>query len=244
MSQELRRKAKNLLFIDIETVSCKASFEQLDERMQEQWERKAANIRNDDHLSAFDLFYRRAAIYSEFGKIVCIGVGALYWSDKDESMRFKVKSIAGDDEKAILLEFKDLMEKYPQNQLVLCAHNGKEFDFPYLCRRMLINGVHLPEALQISGKKPWEILHQDTLDMWRFGDFKSFAQLDLLAALFGIPSSKSDITGEDVTRVYYAENDLSRIQKYCKEDVVVLAQLWLCLNQYPMIQPEHIIRAE
>jgi hypothetical protein len=244
MSQELRKKAKNMLFIDIETVSCAGAFDQLDPRMQEQWERKAANIRNDDHVSAFDLFYRRAAIYAEFGKIICIGVGGMYWNDKDETMRFKVKTIAGDNEKAILMEFKALMEKYPQNQLVLCAHNGKEFDFPYLCRRMLVNGVHLPEALQISGKKPWEILHQDTLDMWRFGDYKSFAQLDLLAALFGIPSSKSDITGEDVTRVYYAENDLARIQKYCKEDVVVLAQLWLCLNQYPTIQPEHITRGE
>jgi 3'-5' exonuclease len=225
---DLRKKAKNVLFIDIETVSAKASFDLLDERMQEQWERKAANIRNDDHVSPFDLFYRRAAIYSEFGKIICIGVGALYWNNTDEQPRFKVKSIAGDDERAILQEFKDLIEKYPQTQLILCAHNGKEFDFPYLCRR----------------KKPWEILHQDTLDMWRFGDYKSFAQLDLLAALFGIPSSKSDISGEDVTRVYYAEKDLARIRRYCKEDVVVLAQLWLRLNQFDTVKPELIVRAE
>ncbi|MFN4146722.1 MAG: 3'-5' exonuclease [Runella sp.] len=241
---ELRKKAKNLLFIDIETVSCKASFDLLDERMQEQWERKALNIRNDDHLSAFDLFYRRAAIYSEFGKIVCIGIGALYWIGTEDTPRFKVKTIAGDDERAILEQFKALIEKYPQDQFTLCAHNGKEFDFPYLCRRMLVNGVALPESLQLSGKKPWEILHQDTLDMWRFGDYKSFAQLDLLAALFGIPSSKSDISGEDVTRVYYAEKDLSRIKRYCIEDVVVLAQLWLCLNQYPMVPPEKIVRTE
>ncbi|MFN3382298.1 MAG: 3'-5' exonuclease [Runella zeae] len=242
--QDLRQKAKNILFIDIETVSGKASLDLFDERMQEQWERKAINIRNDDHVSAFDLFYRRAAIYSEFGKIICIGVGALYWTSSDDNPRFKVKTIAGDDERTILLEFKELMEKYPQNQLALCAHNGKEFDFPYLCRRMLINKIKLPESLQISGKKPWEILHQDTLDMWRFGDYKSFAQLDLLAALFGIPSSKSDISGEDVTRVYYAEKDLARIRRYCKEDVVVLAQLWLCLNQYETIKPELIVRAE
>lgn len=242
--QDLRQKAKNILFIDIETVSGKASLDLFDERMQEQWERKAINIRNDDHVSAFDLFYRRAAIYSEFGKIICIGVGALYWTSSDDNPRFKVKTIAGDDERTILLEFKELLEKYPQNQLALCAHNGKEFDFPYLCRRMLINKIKLPESLQISCKKPWEILHQDTLDMWRFGDYKSFAQLDLLAALFGIPSSKSDISGEDVTRVYYAEKDLARIRRYCKEDVVVLAQLWLCLNQYETIKPELIVRAE
>ncbi len=242
--QHLRQKAKNVLFIDIETVSGKASFDLMDERMQEQWERKAANIRNDDHVAPFDLFYRRAAIYSEFGKIICIGVGALYWNSTDDNPRFKVKSIAGDDERAILLEFKELIEKYPQNQLILCAHNGKEFDFPFLCRRMLVNGITLPDSLQLSGKKPWEILHQDTLDMWRFGDYKSFAQLDLLAALFGIPSSKSDITGEDVTRVYYVEKDLTRIRRYCKEDVVVLAQLWLRLNQYDTVRPELIVRAE
>ncbi len=129
---DLRKKAKNVLFIDIETVSVKESFDLLDERMQEQWERKAANIRNDDHVSAFDLFYRRAAIYSEFGKIICISVGALYWNTTDDQPRFKVKSIAGDDERTILQEFKELIEKYPQNQLILCAITAKNLITLYL----------------------------------------------------------------------------------------------------------------
>lgn len=244
ITMNLRLTAKNLLFIDIETAACKPSFDELSERMQEQWERKANNIRNDSHDSAFDLFYERAAIYSEFGKIICIGVGALYWGTTDDEMRFKVKTIAGDDEKKLLEEFRELLEKYPQKQLILCAHNGKDFDFPYICRRMLINGVKLPEALQFSGKKPWEIMHQDTLDFWRFGDYRSFAQLELLATLFDIPSSKSDISGEDVTRIYYAEKDLARIKRYCKEDVIVLAQLWLRLNQFDTVKPEHIFRAD
>jgi 3'-5' exonuclease len=239
----LKPKAKNILFIDIETVSVASAFDQLNERMQEQWERKASHIKNEDHITAFELFYKKAAIYSEFGKIVCIGVGGLYWNTEDQ-MSFKVKTIAGDDERVILEEFKALVEKYPDDKLILCAHNGKEFDFPYICRRMLINGVPLPTSLQLSGKKPWEILHQDTLELWKFGDYKSFAPLDLLAALFDVPSSKSDISGEDVTRVYYQEQDLARIRRYCKEDVIVLAQLWLKLNQYPIVTPENIIRGE
>jgi 3'-5' exonuclease len=241
MDSALRQKAKNILFIDIETVAGVASYEYLDERMQELWTRKAGNLKNEEHHSAFDLFYERAAIYSEFGKVVCIGVGGLYWNKKDE-VSFKVKTINGDDERAILLEFKALVEKYPPDRLILCAHNGKEFDFPYLCRRMLIQNVPLPLAMQFAGKKPWEIIHQDTLEFWKFGDYKHFVPLDLLAALFNIPSSKSDISGEDVTRVYYQEKDLARISRYCVEDVVVLAQLWLKLNQCDTVPNENISR--
>ncbi len=238
-----RTKAKNMLFIDIETVSVVANFDLLEERMQEQWTRKAANIKNEDFVSAYDLFFKRAAIYAEFGKIVCIGVGGVYWNNNDEPS-FKVKTIRNHDEHALLLEFKALVEKYPEDRLTLCAHNGKEFDYPYICRRMLVNDIELPRSLQVSGKKPWEILHQDTMDLWRFGDYKNFTQLDLLAALFSIPSSKSDISGEDVTRVYHIENDLERIARYCKEDVIVLAQLYLRLQNCPLIVPENIVRAD
>jgi 3'-5' exonuclease len=239
---DLRRKAKNILFIDIETVSGTASFDLMTERMQEAWTKKSNNLKNEDNDNPFDLFYKRSAIYSEFGKVVCIGVGGLYWN-KDDEMAFKVKTLANDDERTLLLEFKELVEKYA-DKLILCAHNGKEFDFPYLCRRMLVNGVELPESMQLSGKKPWEILHQDTLDLWRFGDHKNFAPLDLLAVLFNVPSSKSDISGEDVTRVYYKDNDLKRIRKYCVEDVVVLAQIWLRMQSFPLIAPNLIFRAE
>lgn len=237
-----RQRAKTMLFIDIETVSMESNYDLLNERMQEQWTRKAGNIKNEEHDSVYDLFYKRAAIYSEFGKVVCIGVGAIYWNSNDQPA-FKVKTIKGHDEHHLLLEFKALVEKYPDDRLVLCAHNGKEFDFPYLCRRMLVNDIELPRTLQISGKKPWEVLHQDTLDMWRFGDYKSFAPLDLLAALFDIPTSKSDISGEDVTRVYHIDNDLDRIARYCQEDVIVLAQLYLRLQNYPTIPVENILRA-
>ena len=237
-----KAKAKNMLFIDIETVSVEQNFDLLSERMQEQWTRKAGNIKNEDFVTPYDLFFKKAAIYAEFGKIICIGVGVIYWNSSNEPA-FKVKSLLGHDERVLLLEFKALVEKYPADQLVLCAHNGKEFDYPYLCRRMLVNDIELPRTLQVSGKKPWEILHQDTLDLWRFGDYKNYTQLDLLAALFNIPTSKSDISGEDVTRVYHTENDLARIARYCVEDVIVLAQLYLRLQNYPLIATENIVRA-
>jgi 3'-5' exonuclease len=240
-SNELRRKAKNLLFIDIETASCVEEVAQLSERMQEMWHKKAQQLKNQQEVSEADLFVQRAAIYAEFGRVICIGVGVLHWDNADQ-MSLRVKTLADHDERALLLDFKQLIEKYPEDQLVLCAHNGKEFDFPYLCRRMLISGLELPRALQFSGKKPWEILHQDTLEMWKFGDYKNYTPLDLLAALFDIPSSKSDISGQDVTRVFYQEKDLARIARYCREDVVVLAQLYLRLLGYPLIAEPNIVR--
>jgi len=238
---DLRRKAKNLLFIDIETASCVGDFGELDERMQESWSKKALLLKNESQATPAELFFQRAAIYAEFGKVICISVGVLHWNN-DDQMSLKVKAISGDDEKTLLDEFKKIIEKYPDDQLTLCAHNGKEFDFPYLCRRMLINGLELPRSMQFSGKKPWEILHQDTLEMWKFGDHKNYAPLDLLAALFNIPSSKSDIGGQDVTRVYYVEKDLPRICRYCREDVVVLTQLYLRLLGFPLVAEAHIVR--
>lgn len=238
---DLRRKARNLLFIDIETASCVGDFGELDERMQEIWNKKALLLKNESQATPAELFFQRAAIYAEFGKVICISVGFLHWNS-DNEMCLKVKSIAGDDEKVLLDEFRQLLEKYPDDQLTLCAHNGKEFDFPYLCRRILINSLELPRSMQFSGKKPWEILHQDTLEMWKFGDYKNYTPLDLLAALFKIPTSKSDISGQDVTRVYYVEKDLPRICRYCREDVVVLTQLYLRLLGFPLVAEANIVR--
>lgn len=240
MNESFRRKSKNLLFLDIETVCVVPSFDLLDERMQYLWTMKAANIRNDDNVSVFDLFFKRAAIYSEFAKIVCIGYGGFFW--KDDDLNLKVRCLQNDNEKELLLAFKELVERYPQELLVLCAHNGKEFDFPFICRRMLVNGISLPPALQLAGKKPWEILHQDTMEMWKFGDHKHYTQLDLLAALFDVPTSKADISGEDVSRVYHLDHDLPRIAKYCKEDVAVMAQIYLRLIGLPLVPPQNILR--
>ncbi|WP_149241177.1 3'-5' exonuclease [Dyadobacter sp. 32] len=242
MSDDFRKRARNFLLLDIETVASHASYHDLPDRMQQLWDKKTNTLRKgDESIISSEYFYERGAIYSEFGKIVCIAFGAYYWNERDE-LAFKVRSISGDDEVTLLNEFKALIEKYPADQLVLCAHNGKEFDFPFLCRRMLIHGITIPKALQISGKKPWEVLHQDTMELWKFGDYKSYTSLDLLAAVFEIPGSKNEMSGDQVTKVYYQENDLEKICRYCREDVVVLAQIYLRLHCFQPVPPENIVR--
>ena len=244
MTDDFRKRAKNFLLLDIETVASHATYSGLPERMQKLWDKKSLSLnKGDETISSADCFYDKGAIYSEFGKVVCIAFGAFYWNEKDE-IAFKVRSFSGDEEVKLLLEFKSLIEKYPAEQLTLCAHNGREFDFPFLCRRMLIHGITIPKALQISGKKPWEVLHQDTMELWKFGDYKSYTSLDLLAAVFDIPGSKSEMSGDQVTRVYYEEKDLAKICRYCREDVVVLAQIYLRLHGREMVSPENITRVE
>jgi hypothetical protein len=244
MTEDFKRRAKNFLLLDIETVCSHAHYDELPERMQKLWDKKALTLKKgDDTVTNADYFYDRGAIYAEFGKIICIAFGAYYWNEKDE-IAFKVSSFAGDDEVQLLLQFKALIEKYPAEQLILCAHNGKEFDFPFICRRMLIHRIEIPKALQITGKKPWELLHQDTMDLWKFGDYKSYTSLDLLAAVFDIPGSKNEMSGDQVTKVYYEENDLAKISRYCREDVVVLAQLYLRLHCLTQIPEQNIVRVE
>jgi len=217
----------NILFLDIETAANYKTYEELPERLKPLWERKASYLRNDSEMSVSEMYQDRAAIYSEFGQVICIGVGGLYLDEK-KALNLKVKTLSADSEKELLENFSDILDKHrAKNSLLLCAHNGKEFDFPYLSRRMLINGLQLPQALDLGGKKPWEINHIDTMELWKFGDYKKFTSLDLLAAVFEIPSSKSDISGGDVNRVYHEENDLEKIKEYCGRDVSVLAQLYL-----------------
>lgn len=241
MEPDFKKWAKNLLLIDIETVAGTADFSDLTPRMQHLWEKKAAHLFNPEQKEPAESFYERGAIYAEFGKVVCIAFGAFFWNEADE-LSLKVKSFTGENEAELLNNFVDLLQKYPQQQLILCAHNGKEFDFPYLCRRMLIQDIPIPGSLKISGKKPWEILHQDTMEMWKFGDYKSFTSLDLLAAVLGIESSKSEISGDQVTRVFYEEKDLDKISRYCREDVVVLSRIYLKLQTGLKLDDQNIVR--
>ncbi|HEY3402141.1 MAG TPA: 3'-5' exonuclease [Ohtaekwangia sp.] len=220
---------RDVLFLDIETVASTDNFNSLDERLKVQWSRKANYFRRDPLQTDEDLYHERAGIYAEFGKIICICV-AKFVENEGGQVVLKTKAYFGDDEKTLLLEFKTMVEKLNQSSLKLCAHNGKEFDFPYLCRRMLINEISLPGALSISGKKPWETQHLDTLELWKFGDYKHYTSLDLLATIFHIPSSKTDIDGSKVNHVYHVEKDLERIKEYCLRDVAVLAQLYLKLK--------------
>jgi uncharacterized protein YprB with RNaseH-like and TPR domain len=158
-----------------------------------------------------------------------------------EDRKLVIKSFGGDDEKTLLREFADMLQKWSGDaDKFLCAHNGKEFDYPYLCRRMVINGVTIPEALKISGKKPWDIRHLDTMEMWKFGDYKSYTTLKLLAKVFGVPSPKDDIDGSMVNDVYWIEKDIDRIVHYCQKDVVTLTQILLRFHCEPLIKPENI----
>jgi hypothetical protein len=225
MLSELR----DILFLDIETVASQYDYEQLDERMKVQWSRKASFLRRDTLQTDADIYHDRAGIYAEFGKIICIAVGKFGETETGDLM-LRTKAYYGDDEKQLLTEFKAMLERLDPATLKLCAHNGKEFDFPYLCRRMLINSISLPATLNLSGKKSWEVPHLDTLELWKFGDYKHFTSLDLLAAIFNIPSSKNDIDGSQVNYVYHQEKDLAKIRDYCLRDVVVLAQLFLKLK--------------
>jgi DNA polymerase elongation subunit (family B) len=230
---------RDILFLDIETVACTGNYHLLDERIRIQWERKASWIKRDEGVSDEQLFHQKAAIYAEFGKVVCIGVGILRENEKGEPV-LRLKAYAGHDEKELLTNFCLMLEKLNTTTTKLCAHNGREFDFPYLSRRMLVNGIPLPALLDLSGKKPWEVSHLDTLEMWKFGDYKHYTSLDLLAALFNIPSSKNGMDGSMVNTVYYQEQNLEKIKKYCLSDVVVLAQLYLRLRSLPCIPEQNI----
>lgn len=238
MNSELR----DILFLDIETVACTDTFQSLDERLKVQWSRKAGFLKREEGITDEDLFHQRAGIYAEFGKIICIAVGKLYDTESGE-VGLKTKAYFGHDEKKILLDFNTLLEKMEGATVRLCAHNGKEFDFPYMSRRMLIHGISLPAALNLSGRKPWETPHLDTMEMWKFGDYKHYTSLDLLAAIFSIPSSKSDMDGSQVNAVYYRDKNLEKIKTYCVSDVVVLTQLYLKIKNLPLIDTKNIIHS-
>lgn len=218
----------DILFLDIETASLTEKFEELPERIQEEWLKKERLIQPEKSNQApGSLYFERAGIHAEFGQAVCVGVGYFQWKKKDKKLVFRSKCYADEDERELLLEFKALLEK---KKWILCAHNGKEFDFPYLCRRMLINGVALPEPLQTSGKKPWEVRHLDTMELWKFGDYKHYTRLELLASVFGIPSSKDDLDGSQVNTTFHLEKDIEKIKKYCRRDVEVTARVYMAMH--------------
>jgi len=231
-------KTKNVLFLDIETVPIKENFKDLSAPFQKLWQEKTVWQRKDD-VSPSDFYKLKAGVMAEFAKIICISVGYLF-VEKGEN-HFRIKSFYGDKEKQILTGFNSLLNtEFNKNQHQLCAHNGKEFDFPFIARRMLINGLKLPKLLDIAGKKPWEINHLDTMELWRFGDYKNYTSIKLLAALFDIPTPKDDIDGSQVAGVYYQEKNLERIKIYCQKDTLTVAQLLLRYKGEELIKEENI----
>jgi uncharacterized protein YprB with RNaseH-like and TPR domain len=229
----------NILFLDIETVSQYETYQQLPEDWRELWDLKAQFLIRNKEEETFESIYPRAAIYAEFGKIICISCGCV--QGQGEEKKLIIKSYCGHDEKKLLVEFADMLHKWSgDSEKYLCAHNGKEFDYPYICRRMVINGIEIPEALKIAGRKPWEVRHLDTLEFWKFGDYKSYTSLKLLARVLGIPSPKDDIDGSMVNAVYWIEKDIDRIVEYCQKDVITLTQVLLRFHCAPLIKQENI----
>lgn len=232
-----RINLKNILVLDIETVPQQSSYDSLSDEWKELWKKKMQRDIKDG-LSP-DGLYQRAGIYAEFGKIICICAG--YFYENGNGLSFKVKAFYGDDEKELLREFSDTLDKsFSTENHVLCGHNSKEFDFPYIARRCLVNGLPIPYLLDNGGKKPWEVQLLDTMDMWKFGDYKSFTSLNLLCALFGIESPKGDIDGSQVWSTYWIDKDLERIKTYCMKDVVTVAQLLLKFKGMELLSNENI----
>jgi predicted PolB exonuclease-like 3'-5' exonuclease len=229
----------NILFLDIETVPQYADYSLLPHDWKELWNLKASYIVRNKENETTESVYPRAGIYAEFGKIICIGCGVL--SGNDTERKVSIKCFSGDDEKLVLISFCEMLGKWSADGAkYLCAHNGKEFDFPFLCRRLIVHQIPIPQILQLSGKKPWEVNHLDTLDLWKFGDFKSYTSLNLLAHTLGIPTPKDDIDGSKVWEVYWKEKNMQRIVNYCQKDVVTVVQIFLRMNGEPVIKDSNI----
>ena len=236
---ETKINIEHILFLDIETIPEERSYSDLSEYKQSLFAEKTKYQRKEE-ISPSD-FYERAGIWAEFGRIICISVG--YFHNYQANRSFRLKSFYGTNEKEVLYDFKNLLEQYfGDKHHLLCAHNGKEFDFPYLARRMIINKIPIPEKLNLFGKKPWEVAHLDTLEMWKFGDYKHYTSLNLLTNILGIESPKEDIDGSQVSRVFYEENDLERIAKYCENDTIAVAQVLLRLFNLELVRQDQILR--
>lgn len=221
---------ENILFLDIETVPQIDTWDNLDSNTQYLWDKKTKSQRKEE-IQASDFYEQRAGIMAEFGMIVCISIGMI----DNNSGKLKIKTFSG-DERNLLISFCELFNSPRLNNIILCAHNGKEFDFPYIARRLLINGIQPPVPFQMFGKKPWEIPHIDTMELWKFGDWKSYVSLELLAHIFGIPTPKDDIDGSMVADIYYKDGDIDRIIHYCEKDVLTLANVFRRMRQEDLLK--------
>ncbi|CAM1342200.1 3'-5' exonuclease [Tenacibaculum amylolyticum] len=234
-----KKKLEDILFLDIETVPQHEYWKTLPKETQQLFELKTQYQRKEEFTA--EEFYHKAGIWAEFGKIICISVG--YFIEKDQEYQLRITSFDNESEYQLLVDFKNLLDThFNLKKHLLCAHNGKEFDFPYIARRMVIHQIPLPEKLNLFGKKPWEVAHLDTLELWKFGDYKHYTSLSLLTHILGVPSPKQDIDGSEVANVYYKEQDLDRIVRYCENDTIAIAQLLLRFNNLPILKNENIVR--
>ncbi len=242
----------NILFLDIETVSQYAEYKDLPENFQKHWKHKSRQVLRqfDEEITdeeAAAAYNDRAGIFAEFGKIVCISVGIVVRNPETKLLELRLKSFASEDEAVVLTDFTKLVDQYYNNpnKHFFCGHNIREFDIPYICRRLVVNQLPLPLSLNVSGKKPWETKHfLDTLELWKFGDYKNYTSLDLLTTIFGIPSPKEDIDGGEVGRVYWNDKDMDRIALYCEKDVLAVVQLMLKYMRQPTLEDSQIVHVD
>lgn len=235
-------KLENILFIDIETVSIKSEYEELDDRMKMLWSKKAKTI-NGYETDPAGAYKYKAGIFAEFSKVICIGLG--YISLADGNIQLRTKVLINDDEKVLLTQFNELLETHYKDEklFALCGHNIREFDIPFLCRRMIINDLPLPELLDIADKKPWEIQHIDTFQLWKFGDYKNYTSLELLCAALDLPEWKTMMDGSDIAYVYWEEKNMKKIGEYCLEDVVAVARVYLKYKRLGKLRDDRIVVA-
>lgn len=235
-----RMPLENFLIIDIETVSEQQHFENLNDEWKHLWEEKV--IRSiPENTTVGEYYPNRAGVMAEFAKVVCISIG--YFKKDKGSFQFRVKSIFGDDENILLRSFVETVDMLEavHNRWCFTGHNIKEFDIPFLCRRLLINGIAIPNYLDFQNMKPWETNMVDTFQYWRFGDYKNYTSLKLLAAALSVPSPKDDIDGSMVGHVYWEEKNLQRIATYCQKDIVTVANIILRFKGQALLKEEQVI---
>lgn len=232
---------RNVLFVDVETASAASDYHELEIRMQRLWDKKSLIYSAEGNYSTPELYYNKASLHAEFGKIIVISAAYFYLNDKQD-LCLRVKAFDAPDERTLLEDFVELLKQkhFNSKALRLCAHNGKDFDFPYLSRRMLVNNIEIPDALDIMGKKPWEIQHLDTMDIWRFGERRETVSLETLAAIFGLPDYTAEMNNNQINDVYYKEKNLEKIASFSKKDVSITAQVYLKLNNIPLIDEQNI----
>lgn len=233
---QIASEFQHYIFIDIETVAQSKSLDEIPAPLQQHWLHKVQFLREfkEGLRDGATLYEEKAGIYAEFGKIVCIGLSRIVYENGE--LILNQKAIQSHDEVELLTAFLKIVQQRSQlGKVVFVGHNIKEFDLPYICRRLLVHQMPIPEVLQLAGKKPWEIPHQDTLELWKFGDYKHYISLDLLAHILQIPSSKESICGADVGKVYWVDQDLSAISEYCLRDVYTTSLVYLHLKGYHQV---------
>ncbi len=233
---------ENFLVIDMETVTVSKDFDALEQSWQHLWREKATRSL-PQHTTLAEHYLQRAGVMAEFAKIVCISIG--YFKNEGGSTQFRIKSFFDVQERDLLQHFVAVVTQFRavSNHWVFTGHNIKEFDIPFLCRRLIVNGLGIPSFLDFQNRKPWQTNLVDTFQYWRFGDYKHFTSLQLLAAALNIPSPKDDMEGSQVGHVYWVEKDLQRIVTYCQRDVLTVANVLLRFKNQPLLTGEQVVFA-